>query len=265
MSRKRARGNSRRLPPQEGRGQRRLRRFGLPALALAALVALILGASAWLPLPIAAGDVRIEGEFQLLDPEQLRQGLAEHLPSSFFAVSLNSIRADLEKMPWVAQVRVLRTWPPGLTVQVREHHPAARWAGTDYLDPEGRMFPALDRDDTPLPQLAGPPDRAAETLAHYRQMAQLLSSVGLDLQGLRLEPGCCWHLRLACGGQLVAGQDGWHPALQRFVRAYPALAASRDTPLARVDLRYSNGLAAAWQQSAPLSCGTKASSQEWHL
>ena len=184
---------------------------------------------------------------------------------AFLPSACRAFGTDLENMPWVARARVLRTWPPGLTVRVWEHRPAARWTGTDYLDPKGRLFPALERDGTSLPELAGPPGTAAETLEHYWQMVPLLDGIGLTLRGLRLEPGCCWHLRLACGGQIIAGQGDWRPALERFARAYPVLAASRDTPLARADLRYSNGLAAAWQQSAPLSCGAIAGSQGWHL
>ena len=262
MRAKHAAGNRRRHRLPQKRSWPR--RIGLPLLVLAGAVLPLLAAVLWTPFPVTAAQLRIEGNFRLLDPKQVRQILAPHLERSLFAVDLRGMQEDLEKMPWVARARVLRTWPPGLLVHIREHRPAARWAAGDYVDPGGRLFPALS-DGAELPQLAGPPGTAAEVLARYRELAPLLGRAGLSLRGLQLDPACCWHLRLACGAELVAGRDDWHPALERFARVYPALAASHGAALARADLRYSNGLAVAWQQPGSSSCGAAAGSEEWQL
>ena len=189
--------------------------------------------------------VRIEGQMTNLDRAELERSVADVARGGFFTVDLQKVWEAARGLPWVGEVRVRRVWPDGLRIRVTERVAVARWGDDGLLTAEGEVFrPSAKTIPQGLPRLSGEDDRAPEVLRVYRDVAQRLAPLGLELSALRLDPRGGWRLLLADGlAVAMGGGETTERSLRRFVRLYPELAARGPGRLLRVDLRYPHGLA----------------------
>ena len=213
------------------------------------LIAILVGGGHWLLrlesqyLPVRV--VSIEGEVRQMTLQQIQDRVGQTLDAGILTQDLAAIQAEIKELPWVSSAGVRRAWPDRLVISVREHKPLARWGDDGLVTPEGRVF-RPDRHEIPhgLPRLAGPDDQAPQVVARFQAWQPLLKSQGLSILALEDDPRGAWTLTTDAGFNLLLGKTEVEARLERFLRAYPhILAAGRP---ARVDMRYSNGLAVSW-------------------
>jgi cell division protein FtsQ len=216
--------------------------IALVALPVVAVVNGWIGAQRW---PLTR--LRIEGELKRVDAAQLRAAVLPYARRGFFAARLGDAQAAVEKLPWVERAEVRKRWPDTLEVSVVEHKPFARWGDDRLLSEAGSLFPlprGLPVDA--LPRLGGPDDRTQEVVALYNESERLFKPLGLDVRDLEMDARGSWSLRLGNGTDVVIGRDDARPRLLRFARMLPQLLSGQPRPLARADLRYTNGFALSW-------------------
>ncbi len=191
--------------------------------------------------------LRIDGAFEHVSTAQVQAAVRPHARSGFFAVRLGAVRAAVEKLPWVESVDVRKRWPDVLEVRLRERSAAAVWLGAELVDAEGAIF-AVPPGTVPsgLPRFAGPRPRVREVLDFYREVEPQLAEHQMRLAAVQMSRRGGWLLRLTDGTELVLGSEDARPRLARFLAVHAPLGdpAAR---MARVDLRYANGFAVAWQ------------------
>lgn len=158
-----------------------------------------------------------------------------------FAVKLQNAQDAIARLPWVESAQVRKRWPDVLEVHVTEHKPFARWGTDRMLSEQGRLFrtPPLLKDFK-LPQLGGPDSKTQDVVALYNESRALFAPTGLDVERLEMDARGSWSLGLSNGVQIVIGRDDARARLQRFARVLPQLA-DPQRPIARADLRYTNG------------------------
>ncbi|WP_411832967.1 cell division protein FtsQ/DivIB [Pseudoxanthomonas mexicana] len=219
----------------------------LLALALVALpvVAVLngwIGAERW---PLSR--LRVHGQFEQVDPAQLRAVVLPHAQRGFFAVRLQDVQDAIEKMAWVERAEVRKRWPDVMEIVVVEHRPFARWGQDRLLSEHGKLFPTpKDLDVRRLPLLAGPDSQVLEVVALYNESRQMFAPVGLEVRSLAMDRRGSWSLDLSNDVQVVVGRTDARPRLARFVRVLPQVLARQHAPLLRADLRYTNGFALVW-------------------
>lgn len=219
----------------------------LLALALVALpvVAVMngwIGAERW---PLAK--LRAHGEFERVDPAQLRAVVLPYAKHGFFAVRLQDAQDAVEKLPWVESAEVRKRWPDVMEIRVVEHEPFARWGQDRLLSEHGRLFPTPKAlSGLKLPQLGGPDSQVQEVIALYNESRQLFAPLGLDVERLTMDRRGSWSLTLGNGTEVVIGRADARPRLGRFARMLPQLLAMQPQALRRADLRYTNGFALSW-------------------
>ena len=216
--------------------------IALVALPVVAVVNGWIGAERW-PLT----KLRVHGEFERVDPVQLRAVVLPYAKSGFFAVELQRAQDAVEKLPWVERAEVRKRWPDVLEVEVVEHTPFARWGTDRLLSEQGRLFAipkGLSLDA--LPQLDGPDSQVTEVVTLYNEARELFAPLGLRVHGLAMDRRGSWSLALDNGTEVVIGRADARPRLERFVRMLPQLLARNAQPLQRADLRYTNGFALSW-------------------
>lgn len=238
----------------------------LLALALVAMpvVAVLngwVGAQQW---PLTR--LRATGDFEHVDPAQLRAVLLPHAKRGFFAVDLEAAQASVAKLPWIERAEVRKRWPDVLEVHVIEHRPFARWGKDRLLSERGRLFRAAGTVPAGLPQLGGPATRVDEVVALYNESREMFARIGLDVHTVELDARGSWTVGItgqpvASTTQVVVGRSEARARLSRFVRLLPQLLAQPAQQLVRADLRYTNGFALAWAPlpapaNAPPSQGT---------
>lgn len=216
----------------------------LVALPVVAVVQGWIGAERW---PLRT--LRINEGLQQVDPAQVREAVLPHARQGYFAVRLDDAREAVAVLPWVEQVEVGKRWPDVLEVRVQEHRPFARWGEGRLLSQQGRVFPA-EGIEVPagLPLLHGPEARSDEVIELYNAARELFAPAGYGVRALLLDSRGSWAMVLSNGTEVVIGSHQVRTRMARFARLLPQLLAQRHQPLARADLRYTNGFALTWAE-----------------
>jgi len=231
----------------------------LVSLPVVAVLEGWIGADRW---PLRT--LRVHGQFQRVDEAQLRRTVLPYARGGFFAVDLERAQGAVAGLPWVEHAEVRKRWPDVLEVRVVEHRPFARWGDDRLLSEHGRLFPAAGVDvPSGLPRLAGPEARVADVVALYNESRALFAGSGIDVRAATLDPRGSWSLVLEGGARVLVGRHDARPRLARFARMLPQLLAQQRQPMARADLRYTNGFALSWGEPAPAAApGPAPQSQE---
>ena len=214
----------------------------LVALPVVAVLTGWVGAERW---PLSR--LRVTGQFERVQAEQLRAAVAPYASRGYFAADLDAAQKAVERLPWVERAQVRKAWPDVLEIQVVEHVPFAFWGEDRLLSERGQLFP-LPKDLAAgrMPHFAGPDARAAEVVGLYNEAGALFAPLGYGIARLGVDARGSWSLTLDNGIEVVVGRDDARARLQRFARVLPQLLAQQARTIERADLRYTNGFTLAW-------------------
>ena len=192
---------------------------------------------------VFAGDLRHVRRDVLIDR------VTRHLAVGYIGLDLEAIQAELEEEAWVYRAEVERLWPRELKITIIEETPIAAWGNGGLLNHRGRIFvPSKGQSmGSDLPVLEGPDGSAIEIMRQYRLMSQLLGDEKLKLERLQMSPRGSWTATLGGGAEVVMGRQEPLEKLRRFLWVYRQALKADFERVKRVDTRYVNGLAVAWQ------------------
>lgn len=150
------------------------------------------------------------------------------------------------------QAAVRRVWPDVVEVEIREQKALARWGGTALVSEEGKVFaPPVTEWPEGLPTFLGPEGTPGGMAAHYRELREVLTPVGLKMSSLTMNDRRALTMELDNGVQVLLGRSDQQSRLERFVRAYPLVVEGNVATVGQVDLRYTNGFSVIWKTQVP--------------
>nr|MBF0682856.1 cell division protein FtsQ/DivIB [Pseudomonas sp.] len=230
-----------------------LKRFAWPFLLVGLVVGVYELGQRLMPYadrPIAK--VSVQGELSYVTQQAVQARMAPFVEASFFEVDLEALRHDLEQMPWIAHVEVRRIWPDQVMVRLDEQLPIARWGDEALLNNAGQAFAPNDLAEYEhLPQLYGPKRAQLRVMQQYQLLSQMLRPLGFSIARLELRARGSWFLTTSQGIELLLGRDQVIEKMRRFTAIYQQELVQESENIARIDLRYANGLAVAWHQPNP--------------
>jgi cell division protein FtsQ len=193
--------------------------------------------------------VHITGRFQRVQPLDVEKAVRGQVGSKgLVTVDLAAVSLAVRQIPWVDRATVGRAWPQGLTIQVVEQIPVARWGESGLLNARGELFLNESRHlPAELPVLAGPAGSESQMTERYLAVQPRLVEAGMRLSRLQLDERGAWELTLANGVRLRLGRAHIDERFDRFMLAASRIVAARATEIAYVDLRYSAGFAIGWR------------------
>lgn len=201
--------------------------------------------------------INVEGDLQYIDRDSVHRSIEPYLQESLLTIDLEALRADLIAMPWVASAAVTRVWPDQLVITLDEHLPVARWGDSALLNNAGRAFVPEHIDSFEgLPLLNGPERAKRRVMQTYQQFNRLLRPYGHRVAQLELRDRGSWFLTTREGIEILLGQGDVVEKMQRFLTIDKLMLSERRELIARVDLRYSNGMAVAWREPATVQTGS---------
>jgi cell division protein FtsQ len=212
--------------------------------------------------PIAK--VAIQGDLSYISQQSVQQRIAPYLAASFFSIDLATMRSELETMPWIAHAEVRRVWPDQVVIRLEEQLPVARWGDSALLNNQGAAFaPRELANYEHLPQLFGPQRAQQQVMQQYQVLSQMLRPLGFSIVRLELRDRGSWFLTTGAGSagpgiELLLGRDNLIPKMRRFIAIYDKTLKDQITNIARVDLRYANGLAVGWREPLAPAAGKPA-------
>ena len=228
------------------------------ALALVALpvVAVLngwIGAERW---PLRT--LRVGGDLKRVDEQKLREAVLPYARSGFFAIRLEDAQAAVAKLPWVEHAEVRKRWPDVVEVRIVEHKPFAQWGKDRLLSEDGNLFPVAGIElpkGLPRFDVDAPETRIGDVVALYNEARELFAPEGVTVRVVSLDRRGSWSLTLSSGTEVVIGSQEARLRLDRFARLMPELLAQKPLPLARADLRYTNGFALTWGEKPGIGNG----------
>ncbi|MEZ5530258.1 MAG: cell division protein FtsQ/DivIB [Porticoccaceae bacterium] len=217
------------------------------------LVAMLLSASGWglekiyQRLNVAIGVIAVNGEFTQVEQVDVQQMVEPLVTGGFLSLDLQKIRRELELHPWIQQAKVSRRWPDSLVITVTEEVPIARWGSSGFLNARGERKEIGDNVRLAfLPMLLGGDQSERQLMKSYREMVQLLQPSGLRVAALKRDDRGAWWLKLDNGLELVIGRDHVMEKMRRFLVVWESELKSKVEQVAKVDIRYDNGVAVEW-------------------
>ncbi|MBB4863580.1 cell division protein FtsQ [Pseudomonas nitritireducens] len=233
--------------------------FGFLKVLLWPLVLGVLGGGAYygaqyvLPYadrPIAK--VSVEGDLSYISQAAVQQRISPYVSASFFTIDLAGMRQELEQMPWIAHAEVRRVWPDQVVVRLDEQLPIARWGDEALLNNQGQAFaPREVANYEHLPRLSGPQRAQQQVMQQYQILSQMLRPLGFTIASLDMSSRGAWTLGTAQGVEIMLGRDHAVEQIRRFVTIYDKALKEQITKIARIDMRYPNGLAVGWRDPVP--------------
>jgi cell division protein FtsQ len=204
----------------------------------------------------------IESHFERLSAEQIRAAGKGLLDAGFFSVDLSSLRGQIQALPWVEQVEVRKRWPDTILVRVLERNAVARWNDTALLNARGDVFTVDGAADMRgLVRLSGPDSHRSELVRFYYDSEPMLRNLSLHLKRAHFSERGALTAYLSDGSKIILGREQLRERWQRLVENLPTLQQkNQGQRLLEVDLRYTNGLAARFENPAP-AAPTRAPSQ----
>jgi len=198
-------------------------------------------------LPVT--QISVTGKLEHTRKEEVQQMVQPALAGGFLSADLGLIRQQLEGLPWIYEVNVRRRWPSALEIHVVEQLPIARWGDVGFLNHQAEVFQTRrDGNWDALPLLHGPDGTARRLMARYQRLEELLQPLGLEVIELALDGRGQVSATLQGGVQVSVGREEFVERVQRLVALYEGELAGRHSEVARVDLRYENGLAVAFRE-----------------
>ncbi len=201
----------------------------------------------WVNQPITR--VEVHSTLRYIHKSQVLSMLKPLIKGRFFQLDLQWVRGVLLSQPWVKDVSLRKEWPDTLVVSIEEKEPVARWGADSLITGDGDVFsPKALGDFQFLPVLKGPYEQAKVVMQQYLAIGQLLRPMGLVVYELDLSSTGAWSFQVS-GVRVNMGEDNRMEKLQRFIRLYHARLESQWQRVRRIDLRYFNGAAVAWNNS----------------
>ena len=208
--------------------------------------------------PIAR--VSVQGELSYISQQAVQERIAPYVSASFFTVDLAAMRGELEQMPWIAHAEVRRVWPDQVSIRLEEQLPVARWGTEALLNNQGQAFAPRELTHYEnLPLLSGPKRAQQQVMQQYQVLSQMLRPLGFSITRLELREHGSWFLSTGQGVELLLGRDHLVEKIRRLSTIHDKVLKEQIANIARIDLRYANGLAVAWRTSvAPTAVATAA-------
>jgi cell division protein FtsQ len=200
--------------------------------------------------------VYLYGDLQYADTRELKEKLVVYPGQNFFSLDIEQMRSSLIADPWIDQVTVQRRWPDRLVVNMKERRAFAKWGEDELLDAAGRRFrPRSLPGFADWPLLSGPDGHEQLLVDAYLRASEILQDVRLEIDQMVQDKRLAWWLTLANGIRLKLGKDELGNnellvRLRRFTAHYHEFLADRIDQISAVDMRYPEGFAVVWAESA---------------
>ncbi|NNG99569.1 cell division protein FtsQ/DivIB [Acinetobacter sp. ANC 5414] len=197
-------------------------------------------------------ELNVVGTRSDAENSQVMKHVTPAVTANYFTSDLEQIRDQALELSWVDRVVVSRAWPNLIRVRVMPRHAIARWGTGRLLSDSGDIFAeVIPQNNQKLPLLHGPASQSKMMMRRYNEINQLFLPVNVRLKELYLTERMTWFMQFDSGLRIIVDQDQTMSKLQRLSRLAQSDLKPVWSKISSIDLRYRNGLAIQWKNSAP--------------
>ena len=194
-------------------------------------------------------NVEIEGVYENVSLNNLREKVTSVLDGGYFTVDLENVQNALLELPWVEDASIRRQWPAGLHIKVVEKQAVAYWGNNALLSSRGEVFtPLMVERNKVLPKLHGPEGLHEKIWSFLMQANHDFNEIGMEIKQLALDDRRAWTLTVSKKEAeqdtvIKLGREDAVARLDRFVRVFSNDSILNLHNIAVIDMRYPNGFA----------------------
>lgn len=193
--------------------------------------------------------VRIEGAFQYIAKDEIRQVLREQVNTGLYNADIHQIQKSVMQLPWIENVRIKRVWPDAIDMKIVEQSPVAKWGEKGLLNEKGELFvPGNMTKFYRLPVINGPEGQEKKLLEIMQGLAVSLGDKKMKLTEFYVNERRAWNIKLENNLELKLGKNEPFHKFQRFLQTLAVLGDENLAKVKVVDLRYPNGYALTWRK-----------------
>ncbi|TCH64551.1 cell division protein FtsQ/DivIB [Acinetobacter sp. ANC 4862] len=197
-------------------------------------------------------ELNVVGTRSDAENSQVMKHVTPAVTANYFTSDLEQIRDQALELSWVDRVVVSRAWPNSIRVRVMPRHAIARWGTGRLLSDSGDIFAeVIPQNNQKLPLLHGPASQSKMMMRRYNEINQLFLPVNVRLKELYLTERMTWFMQFDSGLRIIVDQDQTMSKLQRLSHLAQSDLKPVWSKISSIDLRYRNGLAIQWKNSAP--------------
>lgn len=215
--------------------------------------------------------VSVHGELENIASSQIVEALQAGVQGNFFSVDLHDLSEYIKGLPWVFDASMRLVWPSTLHVTIEEVKPIARWDDEFWMHETGELVQRVESaDDAYLPMLSGPQNMSEEIWQQYVMWQKAFIQYGIELRDLTLDERELWRMHLSADYfadvdaslglvntqekithevDFVIPLENAQQRVMTFINAMQPQLLSQFLQMKKVDLRYPNGFAIAWDET----------------
>lgn len=195
--------------------------------------------------------VAIEGRLEHADRQKVAQLINDAIVRGFWRSDLTHLKRQLETVPWIRHAHIRRQWPDHLVITLTEQVAIAYWQERALLNDQGDVFAPGKLPQLPIPHLSGPDGSEDSVLQDFRDLSQQFDKLGMQLAVFSVDAKGSRRVVLDNGIEIALGDGDMAAKLARLDKIFAAQLAGRSEQIARIDMRYTNGLAVRWRDQLP--------------
>jgi cell division protein FtsQ len=212
--------------------------------------ALIASAIIWL-LAMPINSIRVNDSNNNVAASAVIAKIRPVLKYGWFYTNLDNMAQEIQQIPWVDAVNIVRLSPLELEINIVEKNPVARWKEDSLVSDKGNIFFIADNGSfIKLPLLEAELIEANDAITTYFALSQYLNlTINKELKGLKtISCSEAYGCRIMFGNKLLLkiGAENITEKLQRFFHFLPKIIANNHRKMPKsIDMRYANGAAVA--------------------
>ncbi len=196
--------------------------------------------------------ISLQHELKYLNKDALTQMITAKTNKGMWAIDINAIQNDIQKIDWVKSVSIRKVWPDQLVLNIKEHQPVVKFnqqiltnAGTKVqIEKEQPWMKNLVKVSL-IDNTHRKVDYLQKTWSEYKAIRRQLEILNLQVNHLTIDEINNWQLEMTNGLSINLGRKQHKSRVDLLVQVFSEI--ENPDKLEKVDLRYNNGFAVAWK------------------
>ena len=167
---------------------------------------------------------------------------------SFFNINLDYLKNSIEKVAWVKNAYIRRSYPNEVIIFIEEYTPVAVWNNDYYISENGYIFSA-NKIEKKLPKISSYSNRNIIIFEYFSLISDGIRKNKLNDKVLLIKENEIRSLTVLLESNIAIkfGSKNIKERIGIFFKAYKTLKTSDLKKIRYIDMRYSNGFSIGWK------------------
>ena len=194
-------------------------------------------------------DIRLGQKSLNVDENEIFKIAERYLKNkSFFNIKLDYLKNSIEKVAWVKNAYIRRSYPNEVIIFIEEYTPVAVWNNDSYISENGYIFSA-NKIEKKLPKISSYSNRNIIIFEYFSLISDGIRKNKLNDKILLIKENEIRSLTVLLESNIAIkfGSKNIEERIGIFFKAYKTLNTSDLKKIRYIDMRYSNGFSIGWK------------------